>query len=112
MAQMKGRNAVYKKLFLGKEEEGCESPLTKRKGRSGKLLALRNECLSYRYYYFVKIKQYNYEKALALLEDEFCLKVCTLCNLLTEQQPLLKRIIAAKTTKQQLATKYPHLTWN
>src|SRR5665213_749910 len=95
------------KFFNDFTSDGAAAGGGKKKGRSGQLLAVRNEKLLHRYYYHSLILQYKYEQVLASLMGEFDLSESTLVQIIEKNTALIKLIRDKQLTRAQLKKKYP-----
>lgn len=103
---MRGQQSLFNSFVTRQEEK------TVRKGRSADMIALRDECLLYRYYYYIKLQGKRYDVAIQELSKEFWVKESNIiyrmqCNtgrleqIMKQEQPAIK----------QLRLQYPWWTW-
>jgi hypothetical protein len=72
----------------------------------------RNELLVHRYYFYVKIKNYRYEKCLEELEKDVFITAFTQTKILSACSELLSKIMQEQPSVKELANKFPRLNWN
>ena len=109
---MKGSQAIFQSLFQNDPApEVQELPLPERKGRSEALKIRQNEKIVHRYYYYVKVQERQYEKAIDLLQEEFDLARRTLIDIISRNTPLLKQLAQTKPDLKYFRAKYSYLTW-
>lgn len=73
--------------------------------------ARRSAAMAARYYFYHSLCGYRYERCLHELWNEFYLAHDTIIDILLNAQATITELTANQTTVQQLAAKYPHLTW-
>lgn len=73
----------------------------------------RNKMLVYRYYFYMKIKCYQYFQCLEELEKDLFLTDVTLAKLLAANDELLTKVVTEEMpTVQQLKSMFPRYNWN
>lgn len=83
----------------------------KKKGRNAELVALRNEALMARYYYWSIIWERQHEKVLKILSREFFIKEATIMRELLNHDEFLQKLIQHKVPVDKLAKVYPEWNW-
>ena len=109
---MKGQqifNETVKTLF---GEELLDDARNDRPGRDAELIALRNEQIMYRYYYYVAFQDKRWDKVLGLLNEEFRLSEVTLGKIIQENSELRRQIMLAKPTLAEIRKKYTLARWD
>lgn len=104
----RGSNTLFADIF---EETTTTAPEARRKGRSPKHNARRNECLIDRYYYYGKYEQKRYSIILETLSEEFFLSPVTIPEVLTENFDQLDLLKRSKPGPGYFKKKWPHLVW-
>lgn len=83
-----------------------------RKGRSAAMIALRDECLMYRYYYHVKLQGKRYDTAIQELSREFWVKNSNIIYRLQQNADRLEQIMKQEQPAlKQLKIQYPWWVW-
>lgn len=99
-----------RKLFENLFDEPTPDVQTRR-GRSEKLIALRNDALTDRYYYYGKFTDKRYEVILDLLSNEFFISGVTISEVIGDNSNKLSELKAQAPTKEHFKKKWPHLVW-
>ncbi|MCW3467630.1 hypothetical protein [Chitinophaga nivalis] len=85
---------------------------TVRKGRSADMIALRDECLLYRYYYHIKLQNKRYDIAIQELSQEFWIKNSNIIYRLQCNSIKLEQIMKQEQPDiKQLKLQYPQWVW-
>jgi len=108
---MKGSRSIYQTLFTDDAAPAAERTFTLRRGRSEALKTAQNELIICRYYYFVKIKEKQYEKALEQLEQEIYLSQFTIIKIISRESAHLKMLQQAKPDIRYFEKKYGWINW-
>lgn len=103
-----GHRTLFDSLF---PKEPSNHTSTVQVGRSADLIALRNELLIHRYYYFARIKRMQYQDCLAALEVELFIAERTIINTMNDNRLSLKELSNKKPELHYFKKKYPHLVW-
>jgi hypothetical protein len=82
-----------------------------KKGRNADLVALRNEALLARYYYWSVIWERQHAKVLKILSREFFITEATIMRELLNHDDFLQKLIHYKVTIDKLAQVYPEWNW-
>jgi len=101
---MRGSNTLFADIF--------ETPVPTRlkKGRSSDLIALRNECLIQRYFYYGQQK-IRYDVILEKVGTEFFVSVHTIPDIIANHVHDLKRMKDNPPSPKELQKKWPFLVW-
>jgi hypothetical protein len=102
---MRGQQ-IHKEMIKGKSLN-AES----RRGRNDRLVALRNECLLNRYFYFGFYKNKTYEEIIRSLVSEFFLSPNTITLIIQKHSEELMIIKKRAAVSYYFQTKWPHLKW-
>ena len=97
---------IHKELINGK---GLNTE--PRRGRNDRLVAMRNECLLSRYFYYGFYKNKTYEEILRALVSEFFLSPNTIIHILQSHSEQLMDIKKRAAVTFYFQTKWPHLRW-
>jgi|GEM_PF-878912 len=81
------------------------------KGRSSKLLARRNECMTDRYYYYGAYTEKRYDAIIEQLSNEFFLSPVTVPDIIQNQMDYLQELKKQKISVYHFQQKWPHLKW-
>jgi len=81
------------------------------RGRNDALAAMRNELLLYRYWYYMKHKNYRYDFALHRLEREFYVSQRRIIDLLDEEHDQLVALRSEQPTIAVMRQRWPHWVW-
>ncbi|WPV66594.1 MULTISPECIES: hypothetical protein [unclassified Chitinophaga] len=103
---MRGQNTLFNHFI--------ENPVSKtvRKGRSADMIALRDECLLHRYYYYIKLQHKRYDAAVQELSKEFYIKNSNIIYRMQCNSDRLETIMKKEQPDlRQLRLLYPWLTW-
>ncbi|SFD01501.1 hypothetical protein SAMN05518672_10147 [Chitinophaga sp. CF118] len=85
---------------------------TTKKGRSSDLIALRDECLLYRYYYYIKLQSKRYDMAIQELSNEFWVRNSNIIYRMKCNSDRLEQIMKQEQPDvKQLQSLYPWLVW-
>ncbi len=103
----KGSRLFYKLTTVNEEN----SKRTFKKGRNDNLIADRNECLIYRYYYYAKVQRLRYSDVLEKMCKEFYLCERTVIDITQTKIELMNNVFSEKPQLKILKTKYNHLNW-
>ena len=104
--RMRGQNTLFNHFI--------ETPVTKtvRKGRSADMIALRDECLLHRYYYYIKLQHKRYDAAIQELSREFYIKNSNIIYRMQCNSDRLEQIMKKEQPDlDQLRLLYPWWTW-
>jgi len=83
-----------------------------KKGRSDKLIELRNQALIARYYYWSEIWERRYDKVLETLsKHEFFISETTIHREILRNDNLLKNILNRRPDVKELALSFPGFNW-
>jgi len=83
-----------------------------KKGRNAGLVALRNEALLARYYYWSVICERRFDSVLDILsKQEFFITEATIMRELLHHDEFLQELIRNKVTITQLSMAYPEWNW-
>lgn len=104
-----GKRTVYTSLFPQEVSEVPEAP--ERKGRSEDLLLKRNLLLVSRYYYYVRLRGFQYHNALKQLEKELFLTERTITNILMGERAFLNELKKHTSDVFVFRKKYPFMVW-
>lgn len=110
---MLGQRKLFQSLFV--EDEPAQAtviPFDARKGRREDLKLKQNEMIICRYYYHIKLRCEQYEKALEILEGEVYLAKRTIINIVNENCHQLKTLQQLKPELKYFRTKYPFMSWS
>lgn len=103
---MRGQQSLFNNYV-----EKTPPPAT-RKGRSAAMIALRDECLMYRYYYHIKLLGKRYDAAIQELSREFWVKGSNIIYRLQHNSARLEQIMEQEhPTVKQLRILYPWWIW-
>ena len=102
---MRGQK-IFNELIKGKNLNN-----EPRKGRNDRLVALRNECLLARYFYYGFYKNRSYEEILRTLVSEFFLSPNTISNIIKEHAEQLMAIKKRAAVSYYFQNKWPHMKW-
>lgn len=105
-----GKRTVYTSLFP-QEVTAPPDETPDRKGRSEDLLLKRNLLLVSRYYYFVKLRGFQYHTTLKQLEKELFLTQRTITNILMGERAFLNELKKHNTDVPVFKKKYPFMLW-
>lgn len=108
---MRGERSIFLSLFAD-DIPTTATATPERKGRSEELLTKRNELLVCRHYYYTRIVELQYARALERLEDELYLSQRTIINIVNDNYTLLKKINAEKPEAKYFKQKFPFMVWN
>ncbi len=108
---MRGERSIFLSLFTD-DTATTTAAAPERKGRSEDLLQKRNELLICRHYYYTRIVELQYARALERLEDELYLSQRTIINIVNDNYTLLKKINSEKPEVKYFKTKFPFMVWN
>lgn len=86
-------------------------PPSQGKGRSADLIADRNEHMMYRYYFYTRIKGFQYLSALTAISEQFYLSVSTIIYQLKINSDRLHEIMKEGATPRDLQKKFPWFNW-
>ena len=99
---------LFKELIAVEEQETDDGL---RKGRSRDLIALRNDALFARYYYYVTFTDKRLEVIYEVLTNEFYLAEKTITDIVTDNAGEIRKLRNNNTTKDALKKQYPHWVW-
>ena len=68
--------------------------------------------MTYRFYYYYHIVKKRFDNAVADMEKEFFISATTIIARVTENNDLLKKIIAEAPERKHLRRMYPQFNWN
>ncbi|KAA2245508.1 hypothetical protein F0L74_05995 [Chitinophaga agrisoli] len=108
---MRGNRSIYTSLFEDQTVLNT-TPTTERKGRSEMLILRRNEALICRYYYYVRLQAFQYERALKTLANEFFIQERTIVDMLAKNSGILKELRASDPTVKYFREKYAWMRWD
>ncbi len=101
---MRGKRIFEELTTLGKRKP-------ERKGRNVNLIALRNECLLARYYYYAHMKRKTYDDLLQLLMMEFFVAPATITYLVQDHTDHLLQLKQKAPGRYYFTSRWPHLRW-
>jgi len=70
-------------------------------------LESRNIPIAHRYYYLASMLRKRYDDCIDILENQHFVSGHTIIKIITDQTPLLKSLVASKTSVSALKKKYP-----
>lgn len=105
---MQRGSRLFDKL-INDEIEKKQQP--SKRGRNENLIAERNECLIYRYYYYSKIHRLRYADMIEKMQKEFYLSERTVADIIQVNSELVSRIFSGKPEVKTLIIKYNYLNW-
>jgi hypothetical protein len=83
-----------------------------RQGRSAELHSQRNECLLYRYFFYLNFTDKRYTSILNDLSKEFFIAPFTIQERIDENYEALLQLKSLNLNKSDFEKKWPHLVWN
>ncbi len=101
----RGQYSLFNNIFEKVEQEDKEIR------PRNYFMPLRNQHLTYRYYYYANIRFLRFDKCLEILEQEFYITEARLVVLLNDDTDLLKKIAQEKPSVKELQKKIPHFNW-
>lgn len=104
---MRGHSKIFSILT-----ESSKSEHSSQKGRSKQLIAHRDECLVYRYFFYAKIKKLQYDDSLNMLMKEFFISKIRIIELLMINQIQLTELNKSNIEVKDLAKRFPFYNWN
>ena len=106
LLKMRGQQALFNN-FVSKP-----ATTATRKGRSADMIAFRDECLLYRYYYHIKIQGKRYDMALDDLSNEFYIRNSNIIYRMQCNSERLEQIMKQEQPDvKQLKQLYPWWVW-
>ena len=82
-----------------------------KQGRSAELHDKRNECLLYRYFYYLNFTDKRYSAVLDILSCEFFIAAYTIQERIDENYEKLLALKTENPTKASFQKRWPHLVW-
>lgn len=82
------------------------------KGRSGRLIQLRNEAMCDRFYYYQKVKSYHYAKVVDELHNEFFISQTEITKILGRMHDYLGQLRANRPELKELRRRWPWYVWD
>lgn len=84
----------------------------KKKGRNSELIALRNQALLARYYYWSILCERRFDRALEILsKQEFFIAESTIMRILSDQDGYMQELVSNKVTLEMLEKAFPEWNW-
>jgi len=107
---MRGQHLLFNDIFTTTTSIAEKKP---GKGRNTDLIAARNECLVYRYYYYATFfkHQLMYEYIIQKVAAEFWLSPVTVPEIIEDNFTTLAHVKKEQPTLKVLAQKFPHICW-
>lgn len=102
---MRGKNKFLETF----REEGNDD--RQQKGRSRNLVALRNQCLIARYYYYGAFTDKRYDIIVELIAAEFFLSVQTIPGILKTNTAELRALKTKQPPLSYFQQRWPHIKW-
>lgn len=107
---MQGRGSRLFNNLMNESRNDLKEKYAKR-GRNKDLVANRNECLLYRYYYYSKLQKLRYDEVLELMGREFFLANRSITDIIMSKSESLKIVFKEKLSIQELEKKFNFLNW-
>ena len=102
---LRGKQVLYSNIYQ------TDTSKPERKGHRNVFIDLRDECLAYRFHYYVQFHKKDYKDVLKHLEVEFFITENVIVQRLTPYAHLLKHLKESEITPIVMRKKYPHLVW-
>jgi hypothetical protein len=80
-------------------------------GRNKVLMANRDTCMMYRYYFYVSILRKNYQDAIAIVSQQFFLSEIRVVECMQDNTELRHRIFKEKLSVKELKQRFDWLIW-
>lgn len=81
------------------------------KGRSGRLIKLRNEAMCDRFYFYQKIHHYHFAKCIEQLSNDFFISQIEVPKIIRQMSDYIAIIKTDPPTIKQLKDKHPQFNW-
>jgi len=99
------------KQLLKQLHPSAPAPEQNGKGRSSRLLQLRDKCLLARYFYYSHFKKRRFEEILQAIVDEFFLSHERIVDIIAANVQDITQLKEQQTTLTQLKHQWPQFKW-
>jgi hypothetical protein len=107
---MRGQQSLFSSL-IDDDTQQSDTPPTIKKGRSEVLIANRNSLLFHRYYYYIKIKEKQYEATIRILERELFITQRTIVDTMSQDTAILRELNMVKPGISHFKKTFPFMVW-